>query len=179
MKAEMAVGYTVEKDSYQWTWDKTKRQYGILVLLALVVYFITAIQFESLKQPFVIILMIPLSFIGLFLTFSTFNVYFDQGGYAAFILLGGLVVNACIYIVNDLNNTKHRILNTRIIRAVSGKMTSIILIITATCLGLVPFLLGKANEVFWFGLAAGTIGGLVFSLILIFIALPVFLSKKE
>jgi multidrug efflux pump subunit AcrB len=34
------------------------------------------------------------------------------------------------------------------------------------------------NEVFWFALAIGTIGGLVFSMVAVFVCLPVFLSSK-
>ena len=35
------------------------------------------------------------------------------------------------------------------------------------------------GEIFWFSLAIGTIGGLVFSMVGVFLALPVFLWKKS
>ena len=41
-------------------------------------------------------------------------------------------------------------------------------------LGFVPFLLGVDKEAFWFPLAAGTIGGLILSLLGIFVYLPLF-----
>lgn len=69
----------------------------------LMIYFVCAILFESLRRPLVIIAMIPISFIGVFLTFWLFELRFDQGGFASFVLLSGLVVNAGIYLINDYN----------------------------------------------------------------------------
>lgn len=178
MKTEMLPGYTLKKNSWNWDWDKVRRQYGLILILAIGVYFIASILFENLKQSFYIVLTIPLSFIGLFLSFSLFDFYFDQGGYAAFILLGGLVVNASIYIVNDLNNTLHRNYNRAVLKAVTGKMKPIVLTIASTCLGLLPFMLGGQSEVFWFALAAGTTGGLLFSIFVVFVFLPVVLARS-
>jgi len=133
---------------------------------------------DSLRQPFFIILTIPISFIGLFLIFSLFDFPFDQGGYAAFVMLGGLVVNASIFIVNDLNNARLKHYNRSVIKSVLGKAQPILLTILSTCFGLIPFLVEGESEVFWFALAIGTIGGLVFSVVGVFLCLPVFLSIK-
>jgi hypothetical protein len=72
-----------------------------------------------LLKPLAVISLIPLSFIGVFLTFYLFGFNFDQGGFASFILLSGLV----------------------------------------------PFVWGGQNEVFWFAFATGAMGGLIFSLV--------------
>ena len=49
-----------------------------------------------------------------------------------------------------------------------------------TILGFIPFMVGAEKEGFWFPLAAGTIGGLVMSVIGVFIFLPVLtLNKKK
>ena len=178
MKAEMPIGYTVEKNAWSWSFDKTKRQYGLLLILLIVVYFICAILFENLRQPFYIITTVPISFIGLFLVFSLFEFYFDQGGYAAFVLLGGVVVNAAIFVVNDLNNLKGKYYNRNVVKAITEKAQPILLTVLSTCFGLIPFLIEGQSEVFWFSLAVGTIGGLVFSLFSIFVVLPVFLIKR-
>lgn len=178
MEAEMPIGYIAEKTTWQWNWEKTKRQYGLLLILILVIFFICSILFENLKQPLYIIVSIPISFIGLFLIFSVFDFYFDQGGYAAFIMLGGLVVNAAIFVINDLNNYRQGCYNKNIIKSVFGKAQPILLTILSTCFGLVPFVIGGQDEVFWFSLAIGTIGGLLFSMFAVFICLPVFLINK-
>jgi multidrug efflux pump subunit AcrB len=175
MKLEMPIGYTASKLTWSWDWNKVKRQYSLLILLFGGIYIICAVLFENLKQPFYIVAMVPLSFIGLFLAFSWGDFYFDQGGYAAFIMLGGLTVNAAVFVVNDLNNARCRNYNRAVIKATMGKMRPIILTVLSTCLGLVPFLIGGQHEVFWFALAIGTIGGLTLSVLLVLVVLPVLL----
>lgn len=177
MKNEMPVGYTAKKLSWVWTWDKVKRQYGLLLILFAGVFLICAVLFESLRQPLLILGIIPFSFIGLFLTFARFELYFDQGGYAAFFLVGGLAVNAAIFVINDFNNLNRKNHNRAVLKAVTGKLRPIMLTVLSTCLGLVPFLLGGQHEVFWYALAAGTIGGLVFSVLLVVLVLPVWMFK--
>lgn len=178
MKVEMPVGYEIEGSNSYFRYEKDKKKYGLLIYLIIGIFFICAVLFESLKQPFHIIITIPISFIGLFLIFSVGDFSFDQGGYAAFVMLGGLVVNASIFIVNDLNNTTLKNYNRAVAKSVMGKAQPILLTILSTCFGLIPFLIEGENEVFWFALAIGTIGGLVFSLVAVFVCLPIFLSRK-
>ena len=178
MKPGMPIGYTAEKQSYYWGFDKAKRQYSLLLLLIVGTYFICAVLFENLRQPFYIIAIIPISFIGLFLIFSLFDFYFDQGGYAAFVMLGGLAVNAAIFIINDLNNRPVGNYNRNVIKSVAGKAVPILLTVLSTCFGLIPFVMEGQGEIFWFSLAIGTIGGLVFSMVGVFWALPVLLWRK-
>lgn len=177
MKNEMPIGYSAKKETWSWDWNKAKRQYSLILVVIAGIFFITSVLFENIKQPIYIIAIIPIAFIGLFLIFSLFDFYFDQGGYAAFVLLGGLAVNAAIFIVNDLNGKKHGIYNRNIIKAAAAKAVPIMLTILSTCFGLLPFILEGQNEIFWFSLAIGTIGGLLFSVFGVFVVLPVFLWK--
>ncbi len=179
MKASMPIGYSASRQTYSWNYDQAKRQYGLLLVLIAGIFVICSILFENFKQPLYIIFIIPVSFIGLFLMFSLFDFYFDQGGYAAFVMLGGLAVNAAIFIVNDLNNREGKYYNRNVLKAVAGKATPILLTILSTCFGLIPFVMEGQNEIFWFSLAIGTIGGLVFSMVGVFLALPVFLWKNK
>ncbi|MDP2040667.1 MAG: efflux RND transporter permease subunit [Algoriphagus sp.] len=179
MKVLMPIGYEAKKQTWSWNSDKAKREYGLLGLLVVGIFFICTILFENFKQPFYIIFLIPISFIGLFLIFSLFDFYFDQGGYAAFVMLGGLAVNAGIFILNDFNNRKTGVFNRNILKSVAGKAIPILLTVLSTCFGLVPFLIEGQNEIFWFSLAIGTIGGLVFSMVGVFWILPVLMWKKH
>lgn len=177
----LPVGYKAYIPSYGQWWDvKEKKQYLLLFLMLLIVYIICAVLLESFVQPAVVIAMIPLSFIGIFLTFYWFEFKFDQGGYAAFLLVSGLVVNSALYIINDLNNLdKHKpgvIRLRRYIKAYSSKIIPIFLTIMSTILGLIPFIFWGNREPFWFALAVGTIGGLIFSVPAIVIFLPILLK---
>jgi multidrug efflux pump subunit AcrB len=182
IKKILPLGYRAEKPGYgSWWNDDDKTSYWLILLVIGIIYFICAILLESLIQPLAVITMIPISFIGVFLTFYLFDLNFDQGGYAAFILLCGISVNAALYIINDLNNIKRKgraISNFRIyLKAFNHKIIPILLTIISTILGLIPFLVSGQNEVFWFALAAGTIGGLIFSLLAIVFYLPLLMRR--
>ncbi len=182
---QLPVGYIAEADNQYWGWgDGNGRQYLLLLLVIAIIFFTSGILFNSLKQPLAIIFIIPVSYIGVFLTFYLFHLNFDQGGFAAFILLCGITVNASIYILNEFNNIRRRFPRlSRIqayIKAWNAKVVPIFLTVTSTCLGFIPFMVGTGGrEAFWFPLAAGTIGGLIMSVLGIFFFLPVFCLKRE
>ena len=45
----------------------------LVLIIAGIIYFITGILFNSLRQPLAILLIVPISFVGLFLTFFVFK----------------------------------------------------------------------------------------------------------
>lgn len=177
----LPLGYSVKVGNWGGWWDKDdKKQYYLILVVIVIIYFASAILFESLLQPLVIITLIPISFIGSFLTFYLFDINFDQGGYASFIMLSGLAVNAGIFIINDFNNFRksnpNRAPLSTYIKAFNHKIIPIFLTIISTVVGLIPFIWGGQNEVFWFAFASGVIGGLLFSVIAIIIYLPLLLK---
>jgi multidrug efflux pump subunit AcrB len=179
----LPLGYKAQQpDSFYMWFTKDKKQYWLLLLIVVIIYFITAILFESLLKPLAVISLIPISFIGVFLTFYLFGFNFDQGGFASFILLSGLVVNAAIYIINDFNNLVERqgkaISVKTYLKAFNQKIVAIVLTILSTVLGLIPFVWGGQAEVFWFAFAAGAMGGLIFSMVAIILYLPLFVRIK-
>ena len=183
-KKQLPMGYTVENKSGRnyYRRNDNGKQYGLLFLILIIIFFLSSILFNSLKQPFAILFVIPVSFIGIFLTFYLFKLNFDQGGFASFILLSGLTVNANIYIIDEFNRIIKRRGISRCrayVKAWSVKMRPIMLTITSTVLGFGPFIVGSTKEAFWYPLAAGTIGGLIFSLIGIILFLPVFLNVSS
>lgn len=185
LKGKLPLGYQFDRSDNNWFLsDGKNNNYTFLLLLVLgIIYFICAILFESLKQPFIILSVIPISFIGVFLTFYLFDFNFDQGGLASFVLLSGITVNASIFIINGFNKLKKQQPNQEYlllyIEAFKQKIFPIILTIISTILGFIPFVKDGQNEVFWFALGAGTIGGLIFSLVGILIYLPLFTLKKS
>ena len=181
---ELPMGYTARSESSYWGWGKKDyRQYLLLLVVISIIFFITSILFNSLRQPLAIIFIIPVSYIGVFLTFYWFRLNFDQGGFASFVLLCGITVNASIYIMNEYNSLRHRFPRLSPLHAYTkawnAKIVPIFLTVVSTILGFIPFMVGEDKEAFWFPLAAGTIGGLVMSVIGIFFFLPVFVLRKK
>jgi multidrug efflux pump subunit AcrB len=181
---ELKVGYRIKQQYNKggsWNNDKNDyRQFTLILLVITIIFFICAIVFESLLQPLAVLMMIPMSFIGVFLTFYIFELGFDQGGYAALLLLSGLTVNSALYILNEFNNVRKKFHNITPLRAYlkafNNKLIPVILTLISTVLGLTPFLSGGKKEAFWFSMASGTIGGLTFSLAAIVIILPLFVK---
>ena len=159
----LPMGYTAKSEDNNWSWGgKDNKQYRLLLIVIAIIFFITSILFNSLKQPLAILFVIPVSY---------------------FVLLCGITVNASIYILNEYNSVRKRFPRLSPLRAYvkawNTKVIPIFLTVTSTILGFVPFMVGMEKEGFWFPLAAGTIGGLIMSVIGVFIFLPVFTLKKK
>ena len=99
------------------------------------------------------------------------------------VLLCGITVNASIYILNEYNAVRLRYRTLAPVRAFvkawNAKIIPIFLTVVSTILGFIPFMVGTGKEAFWFPLSAGTIGGLLMSILGIFIFLPVSTLKKK
>lgn len=179
----MPVGYKAESERQQWKAKDESGKYRLLLLVIAIIFFTTAILFNSLRQPFAIIFIIPVSFIGVFSVFYLFKLNFDQGGFASFILLAGITVNAAIYILNEYNSLRTLYPNVAPIkiylRAFRIKIIPIILTVMSTILGFIPFIIGESKESFWYPLAIGTMGGLTVSILALLFILPILILQRS
>lgn len=181
---QLPTGYEAKSEMGSGGWSEDdNEQYLLLLLIAGVIFIVTSILFNSLRKPFAILFVMPVSFIGVFLTFWLFELNFDQGGFAAMILLCGITVNAAIYLLDEYGNiraNKPHMDNVRAyLKAWNTKIVPILLTVLSTVLGFIPFIIGSTKEGFWFPLAAGTIGGLVMSLVGIFLFLPIYTIRMK
>lgn len=184
VNAVLPVGFRTVNESFGW-YDDQGTQYWLILLIVVIIFFTCSVLFESFRQPLVIISLIPISFIGTFLTFYFSGVNFGTGGFASLVLLSGLVVNAAIYVIDEYNACVHRnrsrlsqLNPVRLyVKAYSHKIIAVLLTILSTVLGLVPFLLdGPEAEGFWFSFAIGTMGGLLFSIVALVFFMPVLMA---
>ncbi len=177
----LPVGYKASLPDWGWFNEHKDRFAWLILLIIAAIYVMLAMTFESFTYPLSVIFMIPVSFIGLFLVFGLSEFSFDQGGFAALVMLCGIVVNAGIYLVNTwkkMRNRDERPLKAYV-KAYNHKINPIMLTIASTVLGLVPFLTDGPTEVFWFDFAAGTISGMLFSVLALVFVMPVFLLPKK
>lgn len=178
----LPMGYTIAAEESWKRWSpKDKETYWLVALSVLIIWFMMAVSFNSLRQPFSIIFVIPISFIGVFLAFILFNMKIDEGFLASLIFLTGITVNAGIFIVREykaIRNLHPLYSPVRCYRkAFNNKIIPILLTQLSTFLGFIPFVIGSP-ESFWFNLAVGIMGGIVMSLIGIVILLPITLLKR-
>lgn len=179
----MPVGYKAQDEKNEWRKKDDSGKYWLLLLVVGIIFFITSILFNSLRQPLAIIFIIPVSFIGVFSIFYLLRLKFDQGGFASFILLAGITVNAAIYIFNEYNTLRrqypgvspHRLY----VKAFRIKIVPILMTVFSTILGFIPFIVGESKESFWYPLAIGTMGGLAMSLVALIFIFPIFVLPKK
>jgi HAE1 family hydrophobic/amphiphilic exporter-1 len=147
------------------------------ILALILVYMVMAAQFESLRDPFIILFSIPLAFIGvvpiLFLTNTTFNMQ----GFLGVIILVGIVVNNAIVLIdyaNQLIRDHDMPLREAVVTAGVRRLRPILMTTVTTVLGLIPMAMGvgEGGEL-QAPLARVIVGGLSASTLITLIVVPV------
>jgi len=148
-------------------------------LSVLIVFMVTASLYESYKKPFIIILSVPMSLIGLFSIFYFADANFGRGGYASILFLIGLAVNHGILLVDrigDVDSQTKLIDNVSsakmIAEASSHRLRPILITTVVTIAGFLPFVIYTDIYSFWYPFAMGIIGGVTVSTIMILFFMP-------
>ena len=155
----------------------TFRDIGLVILLAVfLVYIIMVGQFESLKEPFIIMFSIPLALIGvlwiLFFTNTTINM---QSLLGVLLLAGVVVNNAIVYVdyTNQLRRNQKMPLYDALIEAGRVRLRPILMTALTTIFGLIPMALGIGSGAeLRAPMARSVIGGLTFSTFLTLVFIP-------
>ncbi|MDO4230147.1 MAG: efflux RND transporter permease subunit [Capnocytophaga sp.] len=164
-----------------WQGDRENQSEGFgtllvgLVAAILLVYMVMVILYDSFSRPFVVLFSIPLSFIGalwaLAITNMTLNVFTLLG----VIMLIGLVAKNAIMLVDFANHRKEHGEDTvtALIQANHARLRPILMTTIAMVFGMIPIAIasGAGAEMFN-GLAIVIIGGLISSLFLTLIIVP-------
>ncbi len=147
-----------------------------LVLSILLIYMIMAAQFESLIQPFVIMFTVPLSVLGVAVALYVSHTSLNAISMLGFILLGGVVVNNGIVLIEYVNQRRAEgedvvvaAIRTSQIRARPIAMTAVSNIVGSMPLALG---LGGASTAIQAPMAIATIGGLFSSTVLTLVVIP-------
>ncbi|MBD3281332.1 MMPL family transporter, partial [Candidatus Uhrbacteria bacterium] len=141
---------------------------GVLLILLLLV-----LQFQSFKQPFIILFIVPLSLIGVFAGLTLLGRNFSFPGFIGIVALLGVVVNDSIVLIDRINyhmGTGREKVDS-IITAANERLQPIILTSITTAFGVLP--LAFANEM-WADLAWTIVFGILFATVLTLIMVPIF-----
>ena len=153
-----------------------------LALSIILVYMLLAGQFESLFHPLIILAAIPFALTGVSLILAFSGASLNLGVYLGAIMLGGIVVNNSILLV-DYTNTLRRqgyALEEAVIHGSRTRLRPVIMTTLTTILGLAPmvFMRGEGAEL-RSPLALTVIGGLTISTLLTLIVVPLLYLKGE
>lgn len=170
-------GYTIE-DRQAWLWSTEEKQqiYGVMAVALVLIFMVCAALFESLRQPFCVLLSVPMSLIGVFLVFFYTGASFTREAYVGVIMMAGIVVNNAILLVDHMNQLRRRdgmSLRDAVLRGSLERVRPILMTSATTVFGLLPLvLLSGANERIWNALTYSLIGGLTSSTLLVLTITP-------
>lgn len=149
----------------------------ISLLLALVlVYMVLACQYESLIDPLIVMFSVPLAAIGVLLVLFLTNTTLNVQSYIGCIMLGGIVVNNAILLVDQAGRLRlEQGMNTTeaVMEAGRRRLRPILMTTSTTILGLLPlaFGIGEGADA-QAPLARAVVGGLAASTLITLVLIP-------
>lgn len=149
-----------------------------LIIGMVLMVVILVIQFDSYRHTFYVLSIIPFSLIGILYGLAITGSALSFPSIMGFIALTGIIVNNSILLIDMMNNMRLRYPEKPIMEVVVdasvNRLRPIILTSLTTVIGMVPLL--YSDEI-WIPLATAIIFGLIFSVIITLILVPVIYSK--
>jgi multidrug efflux pump subunit AcrB len=189
-----AVAYTGENEEQ----DEAFGFLGTALMLGLALIFLIMVaQFNSVTAPFIIMIAVGLSFIGVILGLILSRNAFGMMTFIGVISLAGIVVNNNIVLIDYIMQLRDRGISKHdaIIEAGTTRFRPVILTAMTTVLGLIPltfginidfvglltdldpaFSIGSDNTQFWGPMGTTIIAGLVFATFLTLVIVPAMYS---
>ncbi len=160
------------------TTQSLKDLLNAMFLGILLIFLILVTQFNSFKQPFIILMSLPLSLIGVFYGFMIFDLHIGVATMIGIVSLSGIVINDAIILIDRINQNRKNGLNVKeaILEAGPARLQPIIITSITTICGILPISL---TDTFWLTLGMAIVFGMAFSTILTLLVIPVFYFSVE
>jgi HAE1 family hydrophobic/amphiphilic exporter-1 len=156
--------------------QKSSRELLLSMLLALLlVYMVMACQYESLLDPLVVMLSVPVAAVGVLLTLYLTDTTLNVQSYIGCIMLGGIVVNNAILLVDQAGRLRLQGVSTHdaMLEAGRRRLRPILMTTLTTILGLMPLALGIGEGAdAQAPLARAVVGGLSASTLITLLLIP-------
>ncbi|MDH4126382.1 MAG: efflux RND transporter permease subunit [Gammaproteobacteria bacterium] len=172
---ELPEGYSLEwGGEYE---DSGKAQAALkasIPAFVLAMILVTIILFNSLRQPLIIWLCVPLALIGVTVGLLSTGQPFGFMALLGFLSLMGMLIKNAIVLIDQINVEVAEGKQTlpAIIDSGASRLRPVAMAALTTALGMLPLLL----DAFFASMAITIIGGLVFATVLTMIVVPVFYS---
>lgn len=162
---------------------RNQKELSFIIILSLIlVYMVMASLFESFSQPFIILTTVPLALMGAVIALRLTHKPVGMGVLIGAILLGGIVVNNAIVLIDRINFLKRKSpsdystaggMRSVVINASFDRLRPIVMTSLTTILGLMPMALDKSESSnLWSPLAITVIGGMTVSTFLTLFLIP-------
>lgn len=160
--------------------EQQQEAFGDLFLLLglsiILVYIVMAAQFESLKDPFIIMFSLPFAFTGVIIALVLTNTKLSVIAFIGAIILVGIVVKNAIVLVDYIQLLRGRgeSLVDAIVNAGASRLRPVLMTTLTTILAMFPlaFSTGEGSET-WQPMAIAVLGGLIFSTVVTLVLVPV------
>jgi hydrophobic/amphiphilic exporter-1 (mainly G- bacteria), HAE1 family len=154
-----------------------------LLLAVFLVYLVMASQFESFRQPFVILVSVPLALVGAVLSLWATATPISVVALIGVVMLTGIVVNNAIVFLDTVNQLRRDAgyeIEAALLEAGRLRLRPIVMSTLTTVLGLLPMALIRGEGVeLRAPLAIPLIGGLLLATLLTLIVVPVLYRAVE
>ncbi len=178
--------YTTSLDGASREFSESSSSIYVAFLIALaIIYLILAGQFESFKDPLIIMFTVPLALAGALISIWYFNQTLNIFSQIGIIMLIGLVTKNGILIVEFANQRKEQGKNVleAVTEAAQSRFRPILMTSLSTILGILPIALalgaGSESRV---SMGIAVIGGMAFATVLTLYVIPAiysYVSSKE
>ncbi|MFQ3575140.1 MAG: efflux RND transporter permease subunit [Cytophagales bacterium] len=155
--------------------ESSSNTFFVFILALLLVYLILAAQFESFRDPLIIMLTVPLALGGAVFSLWLFNQTMNIFSQIGLIMLIGLVTKNGILIVEFANQLKEKGLkkSDAVLNASVNRLRPVLMTSMATILGALPIALALGSgAVSRIGMGVVIVGGLSFSLVFTLYVIP-------
>ena len=173
---ELPAGVTIEFNGENEQIMDAMGQLLLMLLLGIVlVYFVMVAQFQSLREPFIVMFTIPLAFTGGFLALLLSGTGLSVISLIGFVMLVGIIVNNGIVLVDYINQQRLAGMERReaIIDAGVTRLRPILMTSLTTILGLIVTALAKnAGTSLIQPVALVCIGGLLYATLMTLFVVP-------
>ncbi|MGD2083188.1 MAG: efflux RND transporter permease subunit, partial [Chromatiales bacterium] len=150
-----------------------------LLLALLLVYMVLASQYESFRDPLVVMVSVPLAGVGVILALVLTDTTMNLQSAIGCIMLGGIAVNNAILLVDQAGRLRREGLETHAALAEAGRrrLRPVLMTTFTTILALLPLALGVGEGAdAQAPLARAVIGGLTASTLITLVLVPVVYS---
>ena len=172
---ELPIGYTLEwGGEYEDSGKANEALASNIPVFVLAMILVTIVLFNSLRQPLIIWLCVPLAIIGVTVGLLSTGQPFGFMALLGFLSLMGMLIKNAIVLLDQisLETSEGKELLPAIIDSGTSRLRPVAMAALTTALGMIPLLL----DAFFASMAITIIGGLVFATMLTMIVVPVFYS---
>jgi HAE1 family hydrophobic/amphiphilic exporter-1 len=175
-KIDLPQGIAVElSGSIEEQQESFGDMFTLLALVVLLTYIVMAAQFESFRDPFIIMFSLPFAFSGVFVALWLTGTTLSLIALIGAVMLVGIVVKNGIVLIDYINLNKERGASVKrsVIAGGKSRLRPVLMTTLTTILGMFPMALGigEGSEI-WQPMGIAIIGGLTLSTVLTLIVMP-------